>query len=265
MNQRVTVLLLTWGLLTCGCPIYLNAQENTSGWGTIRGQVIYGGEKIPTREKLKVDKDQEHCLAKGDLYDEKWLINPSNKGVKNVFVWLIQADPDSDQPLPIHPQLKEIPKQPVVIDQPYCQFIPHALVMRQGQTLLAKNSAAVPHNIDLIGSPKYGNTTWNFILPPGGERAIKDLKAQRLPLFLKCDIHGWMNARIGVYDHPYFALTDAEGKFEIKLAPAGNYRLMIWHEAVGYLGGVKGRNGYPITIRAEAVTDLGQYKIQENN
>jgi hypothetical protein len=236
------------------------AQDNAPGWGTIKGQVFYGGKTIPPREKLKVDKDQAHCLAMGDLYSDEWLINAKNRGVRNVFVWLIQADPKSTDPLPIHPKLKSVPTEPLVIDQPHCQFKPRCVQLREGQVLLAKNSAPVPHNFHLVADPRF-NVERNFVMPPKSQNTVKDLKAQRLPMPLKCDIHGWMQGRVAIYDHPYFALTDEDGKFEIKLAPAGSYRVMVYHEAVGYLDGAKGRNGRPITISANGTADLGKLKL----
>jgi hypothetical protein len=71
-----------------------------------------------------------------------------------------------------------------------------------------------------------------------------------------------MKAWVLVSDHPYVAVTNKDGKFEIKNAPAGDYRLVVWHEDIGYLGGAKGRDGQPITIKPDAVTDLGKLKIK---
>jgi len=49
----------------------------------------------------------------------------------------------------------------------------------------------------------------------------------------KCDVHGWMNAYVGVLDHPYFAVSDTSGKFELKTLPAGTYTIEAWHEKLG--------------------------------
>ena len=51
-----------------------------------------------------------------------------------------------------------------------------------------------------------------------------------------------------VFDHPYFAVTDAEGKFEIKNAPAGKWRIMYRHEN-GYHKGKAGNKGFPVEIK----------------
>jgi uncharacterized protein (DUF2141 family) len=49
----------------------------------------------------------------------------------------------------------------------------------------------------------------------------------------KCDVHGWMNAYVGVLDHPFFAVTGEDGKFAIKGLPAGSYTVEAWHERLG--------------------------------
>jgi hypothetical protein len=232
------------------------AQDCKQGWGTVKGRIVWGGKELPPREKVKVDKDKMHCVEKEDLYDDTFVVNPKNRGLQGVFVWL--ADPAGGA-LPVHPGLKAIDKKPVVIDQPRCQFVPRRVALREGQHLIAKNSAPIMHNFHWTGDPDF-NKGGNITLEQGGSKTIDDLKAQPLPLLLQCDIHGWMKGRIGVYDHPYFAITDHDGKFELKLAPAGEYRLFINHDAIGWLGGAKGRKGEPVAIKGDGVTDLGELK-----
>jgi plastocyanin len=228
------------------------------GWGTIKGQIVFGGEKIPDRKLQNVTMDKEHCLSKGPLLDEEWIINPKNKGLRWTFVWLGRGD-DPKGKLPIHPKLNTIGVKQVEIDQPCCQFVPHALAIRQGQELVAKNSAPVAHNVNWTGGVK--NPGGNQILPAGKSYTITNLVADRFPVKIACNIHPWMNGWVRVFDHPYFALTDADGNFEIKDAPAGNYRLFIWHET-GYRGGSKGREGEGVTIKKDAVTDLGKLEFK---
>jgi hypothetical protein len=158
--------------------------------------------------------------------------------------------------LPVHPSLKNIAHKEVEVDQPTCQFVPHALGMRQGQVLVAKNSSPVSHNINWTGIKNPGG---NVLVPAGQSHAIADLLADRIPLKLSCNIHPWMSAWVRIFDHPYFAVTDENGKFEIKLAPAGKYHLVTWEEAVGY--GPGGRLGMPIVIKGGADTDVGKIEL----
>lgn len=240
-------------------------------WGTIKGQVVLDGD-VPLPEKIDVNKDQDHCLSKGPLYSEKWVVNPKNKGVRWAFVYLVPApdpnDPAKKQDLPVNSALKAVPNDPVVMDQPCCRFEPHAVALRQGQTLTFKNSAPIAHNVHWTGGVK--NPGNNVIVPPGGKIEVTDLVAYRLPVTVKCDIHGWMQAWVHVFDNPYYAVTDENGNFEIKDAPAGTYNLVVWHEATGWrdvktveAGGKKVRVlGTPVAIKPDTTTDLGKFDLK---
>src|SRR5262249_22498073 len=59
-------------------------------WGTIKGQVVFDGP-IPAKKKANVDKDKDHCLAKGDIYTDDYVVDPKTRGVRWVVVWLIDA------------------------------------------------------------------------------------------------------------------------------------------------------------------------------
>jgi hypothetical protein len=251
---------------SCLCPALLgaaallswlspSAAARAESWGTITGQVVLEGSgPVPERAKINVTKDQDACLAKGPLLAEELIANPKNRGVKDVLVWLIDAK-NPKAPLPIHPRLAAAPLPDVEIDQPCCQFVPHIIAMREGQALVVKNSAAIAHNVHVIGGIK--GPDFNVILPPGGQKKVsaEEIPARPTAISVKCDIHPWMYGYIRVFAHPYFAKTDADGKFTIKDAPAGDWRIVIWQEN----GWVKGdKNGTPITVEAGKTTDLGQ-------
>ncbi len=233
------------------------------GWGTIKGQVVWGGGEVPKPVKLDVNKDQEHCLSKGPIFKEEYVVNPKNKGVRWTVVYLMSAD-GFNKDIPIHPSLKEIKTKVVELDQPCCKFEPHVLAMREGQTLLVKNSAPVSHNVNITGGAKGPNL--NPILPPGGKIKVEDIKARNLPITVACNIHPWMGGRIFVLKNPYFAVTDEDGKFEIKNAPAGDFRVVIWQEGMGWVVGDKtpNRMGRKITIKNGEVTDLGKVPVKES-
>jgi hypothetical protein len=238
------------------------AADQSDSWGTIKGQIVYEGDSIPERKALNVTKDQEHCLGKGPILSEEWVVNKENKGVRWAFVWL--APEPGGKPLPIHPSLKDIPNKEVEIDQPRCAFVPHCLAMREGQVLVAKNSSPIAHNVHWTGT-QLKNPGGNNIIPAGGTVKIEGLKEDKFPLLVDCNIHPWMKARVAVLAHPYFAVTDENGNFEIKLAPAGEYRLKVYHESVGWRGGAEGRNGQKIPIKAGGVTDLGKLGLKPSD
>jgi hypothetical protein len=252
-------------LLTVSALMLLSAGRSDAQddqWATIKGKVVWGGDNLPEVKWITPTVDQAHCLGAnktakdGKILDEALLVNPKNKGIKNVFVYFAETP---GKEIPIHPMLKNVAQATIAIDQPACTFFPRALAMREGQVFMVKNTAPVQHNIRWIGDGVV-NQGGNVTIKPGDKAEIKDLKAQRLPLPLECNIHGWMKGRLGVFNHPYFAITDEDGNFEIKLAPVGNQKLMIYHEEIGYRGGPKGKNGQDFTIKP-GVTDLGELKM----
>lgn len=230
-------------------------------WGTLKGRIVWGGKDLPKRQPVNITVDKDHCLAKGQILDEDLVVNPKNKGVKWVAVWLVD---DMGNPPRIHPDLKQPKDKSVALDQPMCMFLPRMLTMREGQLLVVKNSAPVNHNIQWLGDPDF-NESGNVTLPPGKEHPIKTLKAQPMPVLLQCNVHPWMRGRLMVFSHPYYAVTDADGNFEIKMAPAGKYRLVAWQERVGWRGGKapppKKDGGQSIQIKAGGTTDLGELPI----
>jgi hypothetical protein len=233
----------------------LPALAADDGWGTIKGQVVWDGDKLPERAKINVDANPKECLKNGDLFSETFIVDPKSKGVRWVMVYLVDPK-DINAKLPVHPDLKEPKEKKLTVDQPCCAFEPHVLGIREGQILVAKNSAEIPHNFNILGGLK--NPNLNFVLPPGATRDIDKWAASPTAVPIKCDVHKWMQGWVRVFNHPYFAVTDKDGNFEIKDAPAGNYNIVIWHET-GWVQGDK--KGTPITIKANGTTDLGKIKM----
>jgi hypothetical protein len=256
-SKQTTALALAGAIVLAGAT-----GGRAEGWGTIKGQVVWDGGAVPGPIKLNVDKDMEHCLSKGPIFkeDNTFVVNPKNKGVRWAAVYLMSVE-GFKKPIPIHPSLKEIKKRVIEIDQPCCKFEPHVLAMREGQTLVVKNSAPITHNVKLDGIP---GPSLNQILPPGKELKVEDLTARQMPISVACNIHPWMAGKLFVLKNPYFAITDEDGKFEIKNAPAGEYRLVGWQEGMGWVVGDKTPNkmGQKITIKADGVTDVGKLPVK---
>jgi plastocyanin len=162
--------------------------------------------------------------------------------------------------LPIHPALAKSAMPKATLDQPCCAFEPHVLAVRDDQTLEVKNSATVSHNVHLLG----GGMDMNKILSPGETLPIPDVKSAGTVVSVQCDIHRWMKGYIWIFSHPYYTVTGADGKFEIKNAPAGEFRLAIWHEGMGWVtydNEDKPKEGKLIKIKADGETDLGMFKV----
>lgn len=227
------------------------AADDKGQWTTVKGQVVWAGGDVPVMKAVTITKDEEHCKSKGDVLSEEWVVNPKNKGIRWVAVYLMPQpvkEGEKPTPLPIHPTLQKVAAKDkdVVIDQPVCKFEPHVVALRAGeQNLVIKNSSPIPHNAKYGG---FGNKGDNPLIPAGGKHVADDLKPSIWPVKMECSIHPWMSAWVRVYDHPYFAVTDENGSFEIKLAPAGTWRLGVWQESLGWKGG--DRNGEEIVLEA---------------
>ncbi|MFO0863619.1 MAG: hypothetical protein U0744_02985 [Gemmataceae bacterium] len=223
-------------------------------WGAVVGRIVWEGA-IPADAPIDVSMNGD-CKKHSPIRNETWSIHAKNKGLQSCFVWLAPKDAkDKKAKLPIHPDFKGAPNEPAVVDQPGCAFVPHALGMRGGQKLVVKNPAEFAHNFKYTGNPELPLQSGNPLLVGKSQKEIVGLVADRLPIVIECSIHPWMRGYIRVFDHPYFAVTDADGKFEIKNAPTGECRLMIWHGAGGSAGGAKGREGKAIEVKENS--DLG--------
>lgn len=185
------------------------------------GGSITGVVKVvdpPRRRKIKMDADAKCAAlhAEAPLSDE--IVVDANGGVQYAFVW-IKAGLEGKQ-LPV-------PSAPAVINQLGCRYDPHVVGVMVGQDLLIKNSDDLLHNIHAL---PFENKEFNFGQPSKGMEEKKSFTKQEVMVKVKCDVHPWMSAWIGVVAHPCFAVTDASGKFEIKGVPPGKYTVEVWQE-----------------------------------
>jgi plastocyanin len=117
---------------------------------------------------------------------------------------------------------------PVVIDQKTCVYHPHIFAVQTGQKIVVKNSDPVLHNVHTTPSVD-GNKELNMAqLPNSPDLSLTFDKPEEFLRF-KCDVHPWMFAYACVVDHPYFAVTDKDGKFTIKDVPPGKYTVEALH------------------------------------
>ncbi|HZZ77563.1 MAG TPA: hypothetical protein VFE62_03535 [Gemmataceae bacterium] len=266
---------------------FVNGQEKkkkvvlpSTGWGSLKGKVTLDGDIPPMADltgKMMIHVDKACCLDKKAKPEEKvdltWVVDPKTKGIANVAVWIKAPEGTF---FPIHEKLK-VRKDEIVIDQPHCQYLPRvsayqpfyfdgAKKVQTGQSLIIRNSAIVNHNVRVIGKPSL-NPGFNVNMLPKTELK-KTFLPQATPINLNCDIHTWMSAKLFVFDHPYYAITKADGTFEIPYVPAGaEVTIVGWHEGTGYTKVIRegekviigdpitlkeGVNNFDITIKAPA-------------
>lgn len=241
-------------------PAAANLVTADGSFGTIKGRLIWGGSSVPEPKKLVVNKDEQVCGKDGPLVDHKLTVDAKTKGVKWGLAYIV--NPKGENPEALEALIKErvdalIKKHPtVVLDQKSCEYLPYVLAMNENQSLLLKSSDEVNHNVHLNA---FTNEPFNVILPPKGELP-KKLVAERRPMPMTCDIHPWMQAWVAVFKHPFFAVTDTDGSFEIQGVPAGAQKLVLWQPAVGYVT-AGAASGMGVLVEAGKTTDVGELKL----
>src|SRR5713101_1614279 len=184
--------------------------------GTIAGTVTWSGPlpRIPT---FSIDKDPEICDPEShrtrDL--ERLVVGPRN-GVANTVVFLKDIS---------RGKAMDIPEPRRFLDQKRCRYEPHILLVPQNTALQMKSSDAVLHTVHMDGA-----ATYNLPFPFTNQVVSRSMPTTGL-VNLKCNGgHVWMNAEVLVVPHPYYAVTDENGKFELADVPSGDYEIVAWHE-----------------------------------
>ncbi|MDX1979104.1 MAG: carboxypeptidase regulatory-like domain-containing protein [Bryobacteraceae bacterium] len=225
MRSRTPYLLL---IALVGCtapqpqpkstPVYFKVEPSTAG--AISGRITFSGPK-PPRRKLRIDEDLACVHAnRNGLFDESIVVNRDG-ALANVFVY-VKKGLEGKQFTP--------PEGAVTIDQKGCRFSPRVMGVRVGQVIRVTNSDPVTHNIHPQARM---NREWNQSQPEGAPPLERKFVRSEVMIRVKCNVHSWMRAYIGVLEHPYFAVTGADGSFEIRDLPPGSYTIEAWHEKLG--------------------------------
>ncbi len=256
------------------------------GTATLKGKITVKGGSVPAGVLEELTKNFQDLIAKkaddksvcmagspAEITEQIYRLG-ANKNVGNVVVWLMPPDRNTFFKID-EKQAAEAKAHPVEIDQPHCAFLPHVSTVfvsyrdpanlkntvETGQTLTVKNSAKIGHNTNWSGGPD--EPKGNQLIAPGGSVKIADLMPDaKAPLTIKCNIHGWMDGYVWIFDHPYATVSRSDtapkgldvkhddptfGTYEIKGAPAGaKLRLVAWHEKAGFL---TGRDGEEIELK----------------
>jgi hypothetical protein len=227
-------------------PVPTNGGTS-GGVGTLQGQVVFQGS--PPQLDLIVKAGSPETLVKNsavcaavDIPNEKLIVG-ADRGVQNVFVYLPKAPKGFQEP---------VPQEAVLFDQRGCRFFPHVLIMRTGQTVKILSDDPILHNTHTY--PKR-TTGFNQGIGAGNRMGVPMVyrKPEKSPVEVKCDFHSWMRAYHLPLDHPFAAVTNADGTFEIKNLPAGTHKFRVWHE--GATGKFLSRN-LSVKIKPNDVTKV---------
>ncbi len=178
------------------------AQEATTG--TIRGTVVY--EPDPERP-WRLGRYYIHNAKTGELAEA--VVAISKRGLKGPGAGRSPAT--------------------VTIDQKNFQFIPETVAIRINDQIRFLNSDDHVHNVKTA----HPGLSFNINMPVGSKHLepFPTASGIRQPYQIECVFHSSMRAWVFVFEHPWFAITDKDGAFELKNVPPGEYRLDVVHPA----------------------------------
>lgn len=194
------------------------AAAQPAGTAVIQGTITFTGT-APEQQSLDVDRE---CLEgiDGPILSQNVVVN-DNGTLRWVFVYIKEG---------LGSQTFAAPDTPVEIDQEHCRYVPHVFGIQTGQTLRIHNSDTFQHNIHALPET---NRPFNYSTPMQGMTRDATFRSQEVMVPIKCDVHPWMQAYVGVLPHPYFSTSGPDGAFRIEGLPAGTYTVEAWHEEYG--------------------------------
>ena len=188
--------------------------------GTVTGKINFTGTP-PVAQKIDMNADPICAgMHSEPVFTEEVVVNP-NQTLKNVFVYVKEG---------LEGKTFEPPQEPVVFDQQGCHYTPHVFGLQVNQPLEIRNSDATLHNVH--GKPVVSKE-FNLGMPIQGMKLTRKFDKPEVMMKFKCDVHPWMHAFTGVLPHPFFAVTNDQGSYEIKNLPAGSYTVEAWQEKYG--------------------------------
>jgi plastocyanin len=205
--------------------------------GTIAGRVVLNGAAPPAQTvRLDGDKTCATFAPNAVRTTETYVVGPDG-GLANVFVHVTAGLEGRSFP---------VPQAPVVVDQQKCWYTPRVVGVRVGQPFQVLNSDPLLHNVRAVSQV---NEPFTQGQPVQGMRYSHTFSTAEVMVPMKCDVHAWMNAWVGVVNHPYFAVTGLDGAFSLPNLPAGTYTVDAWHEAAGTRSGT-------VTVTAQGTATL---------
>jgi hypothetical protein len=194
-------------------------QSGPRGNATVNGTVSFAGT-APANPAIDMTEEAQ-CKAKhsGTITDPQFVIRDGKVG--NVFVYVKGGLPAGAS--------YSAPAEAVTIDQDGCIYKPRVFGAMVGQTIDIKNSDPVLHNIKAVPKAQRGFN----ISQPRPMTTKRSFNSREVMVPLECNVHSWMQAYVGVLDHPFFATTGEDGTFRITGLPAGTYEIEAWHEKLG--------------------------------
>jgi hypothetical protein len=218
---RTSAVMLVLGCMWCELEMPVIAyQEDPSVAGvSLSGRVMFGGA-VPKREEVLVHRDSQFCGETVQI--EPVQVDHESRGVAEVVVGLENVEKGKTKP----------ETQGYMFENRSCRFVPRSKAAIVGSAIEIINADPILHNTHIRKGDRFGPTMMNVAQPAGTPVIRKSLRESGL-MDVRCDAHPFMRATVYVFDHPYFAVTDSAGRFELAQVPPGTYKLRAWHERLG--------------------------------
>lgn len=191
--------------------------------GKIVGKVRFEGTPWAPK-RLDITTADGFCVAGHEPHGLMWegFLMGADGALANVVVYVKEGASGAYDP----------PKEPLVLDQLKCQYIPHVAVIQVGQPLVVKSSDRILHNVHAV-SPVFAGGEFNQSMPSPAELPAITFRRPQVGVRVFCDVHSWMESWLTILPHPFHDVTGGDGMFEIANVPPGKYRLAAWHEKLG--------------------------------
>ena len=188
--------------------------------GSVSGKVSFGGD-TPKNARLRMDADPVCVKEHSGIVRSQDVLIGDGGALINTFVWIKSG---------LEQYGFDTPSEPVTLDQKGCIYTPHVLGIQTRQKLKVLNSDGTTHNVHPL--PR-NNREWNQSQRAKGKPLVRSFPRAEVMIPVKCNVHPWMKAYIGVVPHPYYAVTGTDGAFSIENLPPGDYVIEAWHEKFG--------------------------------
>jgi plastocyanin len=229
-STAALIACVSLSILLAGCGSGDGVATSKSGTGDppsfdpsmatarVFGKLVLDGTP-PERAPLKIGADP-FCQKNGPMIFKAGAVLTEGGALRDVIVYVRSG---------YEGRSYAVPPEAVVLDQQQCVYVPHALTVMKGQKLRVLNSDPTFHNVHAKTTQ---HTEFNIAQATKGAEDIQTFSRTGMPYRIGCDLHQWMIAYVGVFDHPFHTSTGNSGTYELRMPP-GKYEIVAWHAQFG--------------------------------
>jgi hypothetical protein len=224
-----------------------NSANSASAYGSLTGQFVYDG---PLLEQQFSTRTRDTAICGTRVPREDLIVDPKTRGIRYVAVFLRK------RPRELHPDLKDPPATKVNVRLDKCRLSPRLIIAETRQPIEVRWKDQVVHSLLISSIRNVVSCKVVAVNGSNGRESMDEFSFRRtepVPIPISCSIHPIEKGHWLIVDHPYHAVTDAEGRFRIDNLPAGEHEFRTWHERPGWI-----QKSLKVVIRGGQVTDIGK-------